>query len=198
MEISSLLTAGVNYQASKTTIAEDNSSSKVNESTECSEAEKLEAFKKEIWNEISKMPWSSQVNSSVQITEGAFKRMMKDNDFKVEMLSIIREESIAGRSPIGTSLTWISEAGYKGFSYWEGEEGAESAFLSHSKSKDSFYSKKAVKKKDSGEEWEERALERTNQQKMFDKDYSEELMNKQLKSHREQIARLYEQNISFL
>ncbi|MBA4689165.1 MAG: hypothetical protein H2184_18720 [Candidatus Galacturonibacter soehngenii] len=195
MEISSLLT-GVNYQTSKTTVAKNNSSSKVNESTECSEAEKLEAFKKEIWKEINSMPYKKQMNLSIQITDKAFERMMKEPEFKKEMLSVLREDACASnRSMASTTLTWIDENGYRGYSY---NGGGEEAFAAHSNNKNTFYSKKAEKKKDSKEEWKERTLERAYQQKMLDKEYSERLMNKQLESQREQIARLYEQNISFL
>ena len=38
---------------------------------ELSDAEKLENFKKEIWNEINSMPWGA--NTSIQITDGAMK-----------------------------------------------------------------------------------------------------------------------------
>ena len=121
--------------------------SKTEQTAELSDAEKLENFKKEIWKEIDSMPWNDQVNSSVQITDGAFKRMMNDEDFKNDMMRMIREESIAGHPPISTSLTWIGEDGYKGYSYLDSEAG-EIAFKAHSKDKDSFYSKKATKKQD--------------------------------------------------
>ncbi|RDY29280.1 hypothetical protein [Lachnotalea glycerini] len=194
MEISSLLTTGVNYQTSKTTTTENNS--KVNESTECSEAEKLDAFKKEIWSEINQMPYNRQMNLSIQITDKAFERMIKEPAFKKEILSVLREDACASnKSMASTTLTWIDENGYQGYSY---NGGGEEAFDTHSNNKNTFYSKKAVKKKDSTKEWEERALERAYQQKMLDKEYLEGLMNKQLESQRTQIAKLYEQNISFL
>lgn len=196
MEISSLLTTKVNYQTYKTAVEENNSSSKVSESTESSKAEKLESFKKEIWSEVNKMPYNKQMNLSIQITDKAFERMMKEPKFKEEMLSVLREDAYASnKSMASTTLTRIDEDGYKGYSY---NEGGEEAFGTHSTNKDSFYSKKAAKKKNSGEEWEEKALERAHQQKMLDKEYSDALMNKQLESHRGEIARLYEQNISFL
>lgn len=196
MEISSLLTSKVNLQTSKTSTTENDSSSKVSESTASSEAEKLEAFKKEIWSEISNMPYKQQMNLSIQITDKAFERMMKEPAFKEEMLSVLKEDAYASnRSMASTTLTWIDESGYRGYSY---NEGGEEAFSAHSNNKNSFYSKKAVTKKNSEDVWKERTLERAYQQKMLEKEYSDELINKQLESHREQIARLYEQNISFL
>ncbi len=55
---------------------------------EVSDAEKLENFKKEIWNEINSMPWGA--NTSIQITDGAFRKMMEDGEFKNKMMKIIR------------------------------------------------------------------------------------------------------------
>ncbi|MBD5466073.1 MAG: hypothetical protein HDR22_09725, partial [Lachnospiraceae bacterium] len=52
---------------------------------ELSEAEKLENFKKEIWDQINSYPWDSRMNVSIQITDGAFQRMMEDSDFKDRM-----------------------------------------------------------------------------------------------------------------
>ena len=51
-----------------------------------SDVEKLENFKKEIWNEINSMPWGA--NTSIQITDGAFKKMMEDSEFKNKMMKI--------------------------------------------------------------------------------------------------------------
>lgn len=72
---------------------------------ELSEEEKLEAFKKEIWDEINSFSWNPSMNISIQITDGAFKRMMEDSDFKDRMLNVIQKESIAAQPPGNTSLT---------------------------------------------------------------------------------------------
>ena len=59
---------------------------------EVSDAEKLENFKKEIWNEINSMPWGA--NTSIQITDDAFRKMMEDSEFKNKIMKIIREDAI--------------------------------------------------------------------------------------------------------
>ncbi len=59
---------------------------------EASDAEKLENFKKEIWNEINSMPWGA--NASIQITDDAFRKMMEDSEFKNKIMKIIREDAI--------------------------------------------------------------------------------------------------------
>ena len=64
---------------------------KTENTNELSETEKMEAFKKEIWNEINSMPWGA--NTSIQITDGAFKKMMEDSEFKNKMIKIIREDN---------------------------------------------------------------------------------------------------------
>lgn len=131
---------------------------------ELSEEEKLEAFKKEIWDEINSFSWNPSMNISIQITDGAFQRMMEDPDFKDRMLSVIQKESIAAQPPGNTSLTWIDESGYKGYSYIDISAG-EMAFKAHSNDKDSFYVKKASNKHDYFELWEERRLQQELQQK---------------------------------
>ena len=112
---------------------------------EVSDAEKLENFKKEIWNEINSMPWGA--NTSIQITDGAFRKMMEDSEFKNKMMKIIREDAVGSNKMCGGTLINIDENGYKGYSYMaDHAKEAESAFSAHSKDKDSFYVKKAEKK----------------------------------------------------
>ena len=138
---------------------------------ELSEEEKLEAFKKEIWDEINSFSWNPSMNISIQITDGAFKRMMEDSDFKDRMLNMIQKESIAAQPPGNTSLTWIDESGYKGYSYIDISAG-EMAFKAHSNDKDSFYVKKAAKKQDYFELWEEKRL----RQELYQKEQAEEAL----------------------
>lgn len=62
-----------------------NTTAKTEQTTELSDAEKLDNFKKEIWNELDRMPRSSSINWSYQITHGAFERMMKEPEFKEDV-----------------------------------------------------------------------------------------------------------------
>ena len=113
---------------------------------EVSDAEKLENFKKEIWNEINSMPWGA--NTSIQITDGAFRKMMEDGEFKNKMMKIIREDAVGSNKMCGGTLINIDENGYKGYSYMaDHAKEAGSAFAAHSKDKDAFYVKKAEKKR---------------------------------------------------
>lgn len=161
---------------------------------ELSEAEKLEAFKEEIWNEINSYSWNRSMNISIQITDGAFKRMMNDADFKDRMLGVIKKESIAAQPPGNTSLTWIDESGYKGYSYIDIPAG-EMAFKAHSNDKDSFYVQKATKGQDYTELWEEKRLDRERQREKLDKEYVDKLYFNRSLLRKEQASAAYEVNV---
>ena len=111
-----------------------------------SEDDKLEAFKKEVWKEIDAMPWNSCMNTSVQISDKAFKRMMNDKDFKERMISSFHREAVDGRPPGDTTLIWVNEDGLKAFAYLDNDAGHQ-AFAAHSKHKDSFLLRKLRRKK---------------------------------------------------
>ena len=142
---------------------------------EVSDAEKFENFKKEIWNEINSMPWGA--NTSIQITDGAFRKMMEDSEFKNKMMKIIREDAIGSNKMCGGTLINIDENGYKGYSYMaDHAKEAESAFSAHSKDKDSFYVKKAEKKREYRKLLEEKRLK----QELAEKDLKVALERKRL------------------
>lgn len=142
---------------------------------EVSDAEKLENFKKEIWKEINSMPWGA--NTSIQITDGAFRKMMEDGEFKNKMMKIIREDAVGSNKMCGGTLINIDENGYKGYSYMaDHAKEAESAFSAHSKDKDSFYVKKAEKKREYRKLLEEKRLK----QELAEKDLKVALERKRL------------------
>ena len=128
-----------------------------------SDVEKLENFKKEIWNEINSMPWGA--NTSIQITDGAFRKMMEDGEFKNKMMKIIREDAVGSNKMCGGTLINIDENGYKGYSYMaDHAKEAGSAFAAHSKDKDAFYVKKAEKRREYMRLLEEKRVQAKRQQ----------------------------------
>ena len=130
---------------------------------EVSDEEKLENFKKEIWNEINFMPWGA--NTSIQITDGAFRKMMEDSEFKNKMMKIIREDAVDSNKMCGGTLINIDENGYKGYSYMaDHAKEAGSAFAAHSKDKDAFYVKKAEKRREYMRLLEEKRVQAKRQQ----------------------------------
>ena len=180
------LVQGNNYSALiRKTVGEE----KIENIEELSEIEKLENFKKEIWNEIDSMPWGCDI--SIHITDDAFKRMMDDSDFKDSMLSKIREDaSVSGIKGGGTILN-ITESGYSGFSWMEGyPREASAGFSEHSKN--AFYSKKVGHKQDYMELWEDRRHEREVQREKLDKEYEEQLYLKQHWARKERAVSAYE------
>lgn len=164
---------------------------------ELSEAEKLEAFKEEIWNEINSYSWNKSMNISIQITDGAFKRMMNDADYKDRMLGVIKKESIAAQPPGNVSLTWIDESGYKGYSYIDNDAGAI-AFKAHSSDKDSFYVQKAKKNSNSTdltEYYEKQRREQELQKELRNKKYFQHKELTEYWNKRQNAAASYEANI---
>lgn len=162
-----------------------------------SDAEKMEAFKKEIWDQINSYPWDSRMNVSIQITDGAFQRMMEDSDFKDRMLTVLYKEALAAHPPGNTSLTWIDESGYKGYGYLDNDAG-EIAFQAHSNHKDSFYVRKAKKKSDSNdltEYYEKKRRERELQQELRNKAYFQHKELTEYWNKRQSAAASYEANV---
>ena len=192
MDISSIYAnAGYTNNVNKNSSTQKTTNtSKAEQTAELSDAEKLENFKKEIWNEIDSYSWDGRMNISIQITDKAFERMMNDDEFKTKMMNVIRDESIAAHPPGDTSLTWIDENGYKGYSYIDIEAG-HSAFASHSKHKDSFYTRKATKKQDYNELYEKERQQKRLQQEKLDNEYWDSVDMKRTLLKREHAAKAY-------
>ena len=181
--------------ATKKSTKSVNSMEETGNTQELSEAEKLEAFKKEIWNEINSMPWNSSVSVSIQITDKAFERMMNDSDFKERMLTTIGKEAAAAHYPVTTSLTWIDENGYREQSWNFGY--GEDIYKAHSSDKNSFYSKKATNKSDSTdltEYYEKHRRERELQKELRDKEYFQHKRLTEYWNRRQSAAASYDAN----
>ncbi len=191
MEISSVLSSAYSTyvkNSSKTTSQVETAT----EVKELSDAEKLENFKKEIWNQINSYPWNPSISESIQITDGAFKRMMEDSDFKDRMLNVLYKDAIAGRPPICAGITRIDESGYSGFSYNDKAAG-EIAFQAHSNHKDSFFVHKAKGREDLDEIWLQRQQKRQKQRELLDEEYERTRYLNSVYKHKADIARLYEE-----
>ena len=168
-----------------------NSTEESGNTKELSEAEKLEVFKKEMWNEINSLSWGSSV--SIQITDEAFEKMMNDSEFKNKMMNLIREDSRGSHNMCGGTLININENGYSGYSYMaDHAKEANAAYESHSKG--SFYSKK-VKNQNADDIWEEKLLERERQQELRDKEYFQHREMTEYWNKRQSATASYEANI---
>lgn len=142
------------------------------EKVELTEEEKLEAFKKEIWKEIDSWPRNSNVSVSIRITDGAFKRMMTDEEFKNRVMGLMKEDAMVARPPMVMGMTNVDENGYSGVGYCDYNLGKD-AFEAHSKGKDSFYVKKASKRQEEKKRLEEEMLKKAQEKRAAMEDYFE-------------------------
>lgn len=170
------LTSAINKSSSQTNRTESYSATfegKISqtEKVELTEEEKLEAFKKEIWREIDSWPRCSSINWSIQITDGGFKRMMEDPEYKQKVMNVLKEDASVGRPPITSSMCVIDEKGLTGCAYMFGY--GKDAFEVHSKDKDSFYVKKATKRQEEKERLEEEMLKKAHEKRAAMEEYFE-------------------------
>lgn len=165
---------------------------KTTENTEFSDTEKLEAFKKKFWNQINSLPWNNSINWSIQITDGAFKRMMEEPEFEQQIMSVLTEDAKVGRYPMSNAMITVNENGYSGQSYNFGY--GEEAFEAHSNDENSFYKKRAKKKVDYEKLWEKHQLEKKRQQEILEKKNYNSMIGKRLFYKKRAIADIYEKN----
>lgn len=183
------LTSAINKSSSQTNRTESYSATfegKISqtEKVELTEEEKLEAFKKEIWREIDSWPRNGSVNFSIQITDGGFKRMMEDPEYKQKVMNVLAEEARVARPPVAYSMSLVDENGHTGIAYGDYDVGKD-AFEAHSKGKDSFYVKKAAKHQEEKKRLEEEILKKAQERKAtmkeyFDSRYENQMMMKRI------------------
>lgn len=186
MEVNSVLSG---IQSSYVT-TNKKTQNKTVENAELSEAQKLEAFKKEIGREIDSLPWNNSINWSIQITDGGWKRMMEEPEFRQQIMKVLTEDANVGRYPMSNAMITVNENGYSGSSYNFGY--GEEAFEAHSNKKDCFYKKKAAKKINYEELWEKQQLENKKQQEISDRKYYNDLIRKRKLYQKQAIASRYE------
>ncbi|MEZ3517955.1 MAG: hypothetical protein K1W37_22690 [Lachnospiraceae bacterium] len=164
---------------------------------ELPEAEKMEAFKKEMWKEINSLSWGSSI--SIQITDKAFEKMMNDSEFKNKMMNLIREDASGSNIMCGGTLINIDENGYSGYSYMaDHAKEAGTAFSAHSSDKRTFYSKKATNKSNSNDltwYYEKQRRERELQQELRNKEYFQHKEMTEYWNKRQSAAASYEANV---
>lgn len=108
--------------------------------------EALESFKEEIWSEIHSMSWGAGI--SVQITDDAFEKMMKDQDFKDSMMNLIREDACGSHTMCGGTVIRIDGGGYSGCSYMDhAAASGQAAVEAHGKGESAFYVKNVDQKR---------------------------------------------------
>lgn len=145
---------------------------------EVSEAEEMELFKKEFYQELSQVTTHATVsNAAVNVTEVAFKRMKDDPEYKQQVLSWIKHDLGASYGSRNASvMLTVGET----LEQCRGDAwpiSADSEF--DMRSQNSFY-KRTSEKKDRQKELlekylEERAQMKRRQQEMWNEEWKEKL-----------------------
>ena len=137
---------------------------------ELSEAEEMELFKKEFYEDLSKLTIHKSLNNvAVNISEAGFKAMKDDPEYREKILSLLQRDlgsSVAPRNCSAVFTVGATLSEYRGDSW---PVGYDSEF--YARSQNSFYKKTNGKKdrqKELLEEYlEKRAQAKIQQQKML-------------------------------
>ena len=208
MNIGNVGTAAYNTWASRTTGAkaknvndtEKFALEKTSGTQELSEAEEMELFKKEFYEDLSKVTNHRTVrNAAVNISEAVFKAMKDDSQYREKVLSLIQRDWGDSYAPRNCSVlitvgTTLNE--YRADS-WPVDYDSEFDM----RSQNSFYKRTSESKKDKQKEILEDYLEKRRQEQ----DFMQEMRTKEYFEHKEQqvywnkrqsTAASYEANIA--
>lgn len=159
-----------NYAATTKNTKNINGTGKADSTYELSEAEEMEIFKKEFYDELSKITNHRTVsNAAVNISEAAFKAMKGDPEYREKILSLIQRDLGASYAPRDCSVLITVGAtldDYRGDSW---SVGYDSEF--HMRSRNNFYKRtsgKQDRQKEILEKYlQKRAQVKKQQQEMF-------------------------------
>ena len=142
-----------------------------------SETEEMEIFKKEFYDDLSKITvHNSLSNVAVNISEAAFKAMKDDPEYREKILSLLQRDMGSSVAPRNCSAVFTVGATldeYRGDSW---PVGYDSEF--HTRSKNSFY-KRTSDKKDRQKEIMEKYLQKRAQVKKQQQEMLNEKIVKQ-------------------
>lgn len=165
-----------------------NTVEKTGSTQELSEMEEMELFKKEFYEELSKIPSdSSWSNLAVNISDEAFKNMKDDPEYREKILFLIRRDftsSVAPRQCSGVITVGATLKDYRGDSW---PIGYDSEF--YTRSQNSFY-KRTSEKKDRQKELLKKYLKKREQMKAFQQKVWNEKMKKQ-ELERSRLSKLW-------
>ena len=168
-------------------------------STELSEAEEMEQFKKEFYAELERIPKNRTItNLAVNISEEAFKNMKADPEYRAKIMSALQRDLTSSFAPLKASLlitVGATEKDYRGDS-WSGPNNDSEFFAC---SQDSFY-KKTSGQKDRQKELLKEYLKKRAQEKRQQKELLEERIVKEKQERRSQwqmakVSGAYDANI---
>ncbi len=168
-------------------------------STELSEAEEMEQFKKEFYAELERIPKNRTIiNLAVNISEEAFENMKADPEYRAKIMSVLQRDLTSSFAPLKASLlitVGATEKDYRGDS-WSGPNNDSEFFA---RSQNSFY-KKTSGQKDRQKELLKEYLKKRAQEKRQQKELLEERIVKEKQERRSQwqmakVSGAYDANI---
>ena len=157
---------------------------KTNDTQELSEAEEMELFKKEFYDDLSKVTNHRTVsNAAVNISEAAFKAMKNDPQYKEKVLSLIQRDWGDSYAPRNCSVLITVGATLDEYRADSWPVGYDSEF--DVRSQNSFY-KRTNEKKDKQKELLEEYLEKRAQTKK----QQQEILNEKIAKQEQERSRL--------
>ena len=168
-------------------------------STELSEAEEMELFKKEFYAELERIPKNRTIiNLAVNISEEAFENMKADPEYRAKIMSVLQRDLTSSFAPLKASLlitVGATEKDYRGDS-WSGPNNDSEFFA---RSQNSFY-KKTSGQKDRQKELLKEYLKKRAQEKRQQKELLDERIVKEKQERRSQwqmakVSGAYDANI---
>ena len=168
-------------------------------STELSEAEEMEQFKKEFYAELERIPKNRTIiNLAVNISEEAFENMKADPEYRAKIMSALQRDLTSSFAPLKASLlitVGATEKDYRGDS-WSGPNNDSEFFA---RSQNSFYKKTSGQKDRQKELLKEylkkRAKEKRQQKELLDERIAKEKQERRSQWQMAKVSGAYDANI---
>ena len=156
---SSFLDLAARASRETTDVLEINSTESTQQKTELSEAEEMQLFKKEFYEDLSKIVCNPTVsNAAVNISDAAFQAMKDDPEYRAQVLSLIQRDLGASFAPRNCSILITVGTDLNQYRADSWPVGNDSEF--HSRSKDSFWEQRMERHKKYMELQQEAAAKR--------------------------------------
>ena len=156
---SSFLDLAARASRSTTDVLEINSTESTQQKTVLSEAEEMQLFKKEFYEDLSKIVCNPTVsNAAVNISDAAFQAMKDDPEYRAQVLSLLQRDLGASFAPRNCSILITVGTDLDQYRADSWPVGNDSEF--HSRSKGSFWEQRMERHKKYMELAEEAAAKR--------------------------------------
>ena len=156
---SSFLDLAARASRETTDVLEINSTESTQQKTVLSEAEEMQLFKKEFYEDLSKIVGHPTVsNAAVNISDAAFQAMKNDPEYRAQVLSLLQRDLGASFAPRNCSIMITVGTNLDQYRADSWPVGNDSEF--HSRSKDSFWEQRMERHKKYMELQQEAAAKR--------------------------------------